>query len=186
MEIKKSFIYRATDAFDKWEEVAETLSRIGLGRKDIAGQVGQWRFYFNTITLQEFLTAKYLMGKITPDGFVYLLREPMFWNTCKLLINRKTKEDATFAWEVLTLLDNYDESKLPFPREMKFLLIGEFSTEILHKWCSKENIGELLDNFMNLSNDNYQYIGNLLLHSITLLHRKAHNKVKLHLIEYMP
>ncbi|GAA3623149.1 NACHT domain-containing protein [Flavivirga jejuensis] len=95
MLINKKFSYIGNTS-DDFRSVAEFLSAAGLGsHKRVHTNSLEWKFTFNTVTFQEFLSAQYLESKkLNYEAIIYLVTDSFFWNFCIMIIGMLSKNEV--------------------------------------------------------------------------------------------
>jgi len=140
MELTKEFIHQGQKGLDKEQPTAISLSNMALGRMDtLDDDENHYRFSFNSVTFQEFLAARHLSLRITPEAFRLLCRDPFFWNFSKMLIGCLDAEQGkAMITRILTGL--YDQSDTGQDNHFKFYLFAVQLSE-----CSKSLVNRNLD-----------------------------------------
>ncbi len=149
MEIQKLVLIENRQLLDESTAIAEYLSLIGLGKMQIQEINQLWRFDFNSITFQEYLSSLYLKNRITPIAFSYLASEKYFWNFTRMIIGALSfygKENLLF--EILTIhLKAFQETK-QFKHWFSYVMhLSEVSSSLINKLITEQNIVNLFSTY---------------------------------------
>lgn len=166
MQINKQFVYSG-NFDDKYSKTVEVLSAIGLGnQKRISENTFSWQFSFNTITFQEFLTARYLKEhKLNVEAIVYLVTDTFFWNLCLMLVgmlsgNRydfnKQAKHSELLIQVLEFLNQfYSKHNHQYYGYAYYMLLAECSNEIVEKVIKEKDLKLMVSFYKNVYFDNF-------------------------------
>ncbi len=84
LELNQQLVYISSLTNNKYIDSALFFSELGIGTLN---KKERWSFSFNTITFQEFLTARYLSQLEDHKLFFSIFENKYFWNVGKMLIN---------------------------------------------------------------------------------------------------
>lgn len=146
LELKQEFVYYSRSFDDVYGGVTKNLAKAGLGRKEILNNRGDWKFHFQTITTQEYLAAKHVGERISPEAFLYVVQKQIYWNYAKMILGYKTFQgDHEFIGQILTLVNQYHQkSDKIYYKYLYFSLLSETGIAQLNTLTDQELISDLL------------------------------------------
>ena len=146
MELNQQFIYHNKKDVDHFALITDNLSKIGIGRREPIDNDYSWRFYFTTVTFQEFLAAKHIGKTITPEAFFYVSRNQFFWNYTKMILGHKAYEgDIEFIKEVLEVIESkFLERGKVYYKFFQIFLLSEVSPNQINTIINPDLIAELI------------------------------------------
>lgn len=141
MELGKEFekTGRRFDSDHEMDQLLAPLSRIGIGQL-VTERNNRYKFYFNSVSFQEYFAALALREKITVPAFGYLLQDSYFWNLCAMLAGG-TKDEALLSG-LLRLCEqeikaSEDEA---YDHYRYILLLSECTRDFLDKVMDKDRL----------------------------------------------
>lgn len=149
MEIQKLVLIENKSIANKSKTIAEYLSFIGLGNMQTQEFNQLWRFNFNTITFQEFLSSLFLSNRITPAAFLYLSSEKYFWNFTRMIIGSLSSQGKErLIFEILALhLKSFEETKQFKHWYFYIMHLSETSSSFLNNLITKEYLTNLFSTY---------------------------------------
>ena len=176
MEINQQFIYYSKNIPDKYSIPAENLNNMGIGRKEDNTNASNWKYYFTSITFQEFLAAKHIGNFITPEAFIYISMNQIFWNYSKMILGYKAyMGEELFIDNVFSILESkFSETDKSFFKFYYILLYGEINPQQLNKKITNEVINDLFSYYNTAYTDpNWE---SLLLDAISRVYSKLNKE----------
>ena len=106
-----------------FQSVLLPMSQLGIGQLT-ESNLGTYKFYFNSITFQEYFAAISIAGNITSAALEYLLQDSYFWNLAAMILGQISSESTSAILD--GLLATCEEELLVEEREYiyyKYLLL---------------------------------------------------------------
>lgn len=155
LELEQLFLYDSRSTLDAWERIANWLAQLGLGNKEET-QPGHWRFHFNTITFQEFLAARYVAPRITPNALQYLLNTQLHWNMARMVVGHLIAAGRSNVLDqVLQSLEYlFQKTGNRHYQHLHYYLLGEDSQQRLGmRYGQHDFIAAMLDDYIHTPTD---------------------------------
>ncbi len=139
MELAKAPEKRGNPQGGEVETVLIPLSQIGIGHYT-ENNMEPYKFYFNSITFQEYFASIAIAGKITSQALEYLLQDSYFCNLTAMVIGQVNSATTTLVMD--SLLESCEKELREEERDYSYykyvLLLSECRAEYLNNRLNHE------------------------------------------------
>jgi energy-coupling factor transporter ATP-binding protein EcfA2 len=133
MEFEKTAEKTGNLADKDFRDVLLPVSRLGMGQL-AENDIGKYKFYFNSITFQEYFASISIANNITSQALEYIMQDSYFWNLTAMIIGQISSESTSLIMD--KLLASCEEELLSEEREYIFykyvLLLSECRAHYLN------------------------------------------------------
>lgn len=181
MQSKKKFVFSEYFADEEGTgQITEVISKIGFGSKRYNSQdSSKWRFDFNTVTFQEFFSAKYFQYKLLNKGLIlYFISDHFYWNFCTMLMGLvSSKHHHSFVKNLLDgIKEIYQEEGFDYYGYAYYMLLSECKKEFINEEIKSKDIQDLIEFYEKGFSDSIW--SKVHKRSISKIYSKSSGKVK--------
>jgi len=133
MELDKTPEKKGHQHDEEVTSVLLPLSQLGIGQY-VGNDMGLYKFYFNSITFQEYFASIEVAKRISSHGMEYILQDSYFWNLTAMIIGQLNSASTSVIMD--RLLDTCEEELAEGEKDYSYykyvLLLSECRRDYLN------------------------------------------------------